>query len=1303
MLRQLMNTLKNLTQPGRWLLRTGFQALVWCVLWSVVSACNPPRLESRLDSVEPTTLYTRPQQPMTFRGTFYTQLRISAVDDTYEVYDQFTALLYRQTTSSLTTAEDIGEPIEIKDIQYDSLSQLSAVSPAEIPSGYYRLELRDPANAIVPISSDFLIQVPAMLADHISLTAPSLYLPLDKELALNAQVVNVDGTAAASSTYMDFSIFSLTAQVTVASGSGLTIEDMLDQDKKRIGTKVYGMTDAAGKASIKLSNTQVENFTVRSYSRDLPHFQPDEWFTVYGLSSVFSQMAVTVTRPTASSEGAEKGGGLKASLQAQPSDEVLEVIAGEKLEVTVQALSDQGALVPEVEGPFELLDAETGLAPELVSPSGTDLELVGGAWKGQVTFTQSTLTRLLAIGPEGKYGFSSDIEVHPANPTEVSVRGPGDIQAGDTFEVVVQWFDRYDNEVPFDASTQIVVWDISNTLSCSEPEVLETVVTYRNCSTTKARSGNRIRVRINGTLSAESAPFDVYPGPAAGIQIGAPETPAQAGIPFTIPVSLVDSWNNVVPSLTGDTFIVMGTLWVDGAPVGFSEILIRADGEGDFLAQYNGVTTAAQLQVTDSLRGFESEGEFFAITPGPVADFEVDVCLEADQSCAWTAGEGSEVSITAFDAHQNRVYDFAGTVTLSANLETLDPEKASTSDFVDGQASLEVTLYKATQSAVLTALSESASGESQTFQVQAGAFDKLGFLEIQPLYWRDEAFLLTVQALDAFNNPTSDFAGGAVRVQDEQSSIMMEGDAGPRQAGIATPLQAGSWSGQVVLTRGVSRNVLTIVSGSTSYDSAPFSVFLRNCTPEVLATLKANGKTGGAVACLVTRPGGVTSARVDFQAVVTGQPQDYLWMFGDGTSMYGKLLSEQTHDYIDIARYDATVYVTDSKLCAAAANARVYVNADDNSPAGPLLLTPSNTVLLASSGTDTAQADVAIQAFDCQGDVASLPSFLTVQANLGRTVQGDASSETPGIQVQLERFGGTGQLKYSVSETAYGGNSRVIVDYLGGVAEGMVEFEVLNDLVPPIVLEHTPQGFTTTPVSEITVTFSEPLRGGSAVQAVDIQVDSELHGLQTIANRTLEANDTRLRLTLATPLALNGPADRITVTLPSSRSSASLTDVDGNRLDGNWSGVSEDASDPFVFTFGNVAVTSSPVTLDACELSTDTFSPDGQDGPGAEADVAIISGVLNSGLPLKGIATLIIDEATDEVVDWQFQRQTSTNVLIPFEMQWDGTDLNGVILQNGVYSVQILTVDMVDNRSQFSCQSAADLLLLNPLDLGDYP
>ncbi|HNH47848.1 MAG TPA: Ig-like domain-containing protein, partial [Myxococcota bacterium] len=227
-------------------------------------------------------------------------------------------------------------------------------------------------------------------------------------------------------------------------------------------------------------------------------------------------------------------------------------------------------------------------------------------------------------------------------------------------------------------------------------------------------------------------------------------------------------------------------------------------------------------------------------------------------------------------------------------------------------------------------------------------------------------------------------------------------------------------------------------------------------------------------------------------------------------------------------------------------------------------------------------------------------------------------------------------------------------------AYGEVSLTVTGDAVRPQVVEVSPSG-AAADLSLITVTFSEPMRAATMTSA-----EVQLNGPNGLVSLGLSLSTDGETLSI-TPAA----------TLPPAAYSLSLglglrDDAQGNRLDGDWSGVASS----FTVDVGDL-LDASPAIL-ACSLSSQTFTPDGDPGAGVEADEVDMS-LVGAAIPSWWWLT-VTDESENLVWSW---RSDGVNP----GLSWDGRNLDGRIVPAGSYRMEGRAIDSYGNIGDPCTQS----------------
>lgn len=1273
-----------------------------CLLCVVLggTACRQGELISSVSSVTPQEVLGFDDELLTLSGHFYAQLTLDPSQAEGELNATF--------TGSMQWTEVPGQPLSPPSnpvvplvVQYIDATTLQARTSGLLEPGFYALELSDPRGNPVEVPTDLLVKVSQVRPDHAVLSIPSRYVSVGEVVQVRAGVVKTDGSASYANHPLTVIIKGPSLKLDGVSMSAPNVTQSSDSEGITTITVAGTVTEAVPEAFISFIPGRESTLSIATKTEGLLHTYPDEETSLVVFPEPLTRLGVYFPELEEAVPGCEAG-----APSSSEAEEPLQLSAGVPVQVKVLAL-DNSCNVLDVTDNLELLDAASGEEAPIYLGAIFPPYLSEGVWTGYVQYEDLVSSRLLAVGPQGTYGTSTSFDVQPGPPRRLVVEleeagNDAVVTAGELFSVTVWQNDGLEHDVAITEPSLLELTNKTGTLACEPPEIRGAYAYFPTCRITGSNPRDAITatMQYESPLSGSSSNFEVMAGPPIRVSVEPPAPSPVAGTGFSVLIQLLDEFGNLCTEGT-DGVAVNAQLTLGGDPVGVESALTLLEGSAQLDTFAEQAASGYVVMAYVPALGIEGQSAPFEILPSSTAALLIQPC-PTPAACPWQAGVSGLVSVRAVDRYGNLTPSFAQPLSLSSNLESTTFSAAS-SQWSEGSLSLTVTLTRAGTGAVLTAVAGEQEGSSLPFEITPGPVQFVRWVNQPYVAWLGEPNVVEVQAQDAFGN-LAVTEGGELRVS-SSIAISTEASSEAPAKSITVAFTAGRWQAALYFATLGESNTLVARYLSMSASTASFPVYTRDCESASTLSVTANNQPEVAVACLVSRPSSSPSARIEFVATTTGTVADVVWDFGDGTGQAGKTLQRVTHDYWTAGRFHMRAYVVDPALCATATSLRVYTNEDNDMPVGPLTVAPTASTLLASGDSTSAETTVTVTAYDCQGDPASGTSFLTIQPELGAVSTPDADERSPGVQVKLDSRAGTTSFSYSVEEERFGGVARLVVAAVSGLADGEGQVTVLNDVVSPVVLETWPQGFLAEDVQELLVRFSEPLRGGAALQSPVIQVYSQRLGSQTVLARELEQDGTLLRLKLSEPLVLSDAEEElITVTLPSSRAGASITDLDGNRLDGNYSGVAEDEGDPFVFQFGNRLRNAAVLKVAHCEPSTYQFSPDGQDGLGNEADLLAFDAAVEASVTFQTLGIRLIDSATGEAVAWIFWPMNLPELVFTHRVVWDGTDLTGRVLPNGHYEPELLGLLPDQPPVTLSCLDEGEtVLLLNPLDAGGLP
>jgi len=226
----------------------------------------------------------------------------------------------------------------------------------------------------------------------------------------------------------------------------------------------------------------------------------------------------------------------------------------------------------------------------------------------------------------------------------------------------------------------------------------------------RAQSDVTISTWIEGSLFlpyyGSSDPFDVVPGPLEFIHIEpTPILTQTAGQPFTITLTVVDAYDNVVTDFNGTVVLSDTTGAITPTEVTCSSGVW--EGPVTISRAHDEVTIAALESGVERGRS-----NAFDVVAGPLARFTFGTVLTQ------TVGIFFTVDITAVDAFDNPVVTYTGANVLTDTTGTITP--TVTPAFVDGAVQFAVTINQVQSGVVITTTGAGRTGSSNAFDVVSG-------------------------------------------------------------------------------------------------------------------------------------------------------------------------------------------------------------------------------------------------------------------------------------------------------------------------------------------------------------------------------------------------------------------------------------------------------------------------------------------------------------------------------------------------------------------------------------------------------
>lgn len=822
---------------------------------------------------------------------------------------------------------------------------------------------------------------------------------------------------------------------------------------------------------------------------------------------------------------------------------------------------------------------------------------------------------------QGPQGVSEPFVVRSGPPQTFSVQQVFDpVRAGEDVVGLISARDANDNRTVFPLQ-----FELRDSVGGLGPVVCgaSSNGVDRNCRAPSFVAGPAVTLTAStSTISGTSLPYQVLPDLTVQRILVTASGPATAGEELEVLLGFFDPYDNAIPAGEVD----LSALELDngaGVRVACEPGGITAGGEAQFTCIFEQARIDARIGAhLGSIDGLSGP---FVIQNAPLANVEIDGPHDV------VAGEAFELSVVATDAFGNPYLNQLPDV-LNLDHPTLGSVPVPLQP--DGTATVGLTLTQAGASAVLpTDAASDPLGLPHSLTVAAAAPASLDVQLPHPWVFVGEVNTFEVRAFDAFGN-----------LAVETTPVVLASQLGGAPSQIATWDQGVASTNLVWNTAGLDDRVLA-TAGALQGSSERLDV-AQDCGvmgPSVVADF------GGAPvgrACVV--PGQRSAVAMSLTGSTPGtSPLAYYVARIPGQDPVRSTSPAFNVQVEDVGRNDVEVVVLDAAACGTEAEVRIWAGPDDGQPVGMLVTQLS----AASAPLEDAIGIQVLGAVDCTGD----PSTGTLQV---RTDRGSLSGVFPtgaGLRTQLDA---SGTATFSVSTTGVptGGPTRVEIRSPSGGAADTIDVEFLGDNGLPTVWSQSPNGATSGLISTIVLEFDEPLLPVTVTPA-----NFAVTGLAAVPIDTVtQTLPGRVEIELGIP----ADADNEVFTVLASRE---LRDEAGNRLDGDVSGGPAD----WIGVFGQVVDALDPVS---CELDTNRFRPDGDDGSGPEADQVQVE--IHSSTTPAWWRLRVDDDEGARIFQERFVPAGSSDILV-----WDGRDSRSRIVEDGSYTLRAAAEDAFGNRT----------------------
>ena len=1013
--------------------------------------------------VSPNRIYVADTTPIRLKGErFFPAVQVdlsrdgNAVDEGFEL-----SFVHR----------DSGHRVDLDAVAWDSFEQLSAVWPANEPTGNYDLELTAPDGQESLL--EFALSVSDSRASSIVVSSDGNSFVVGDEVRFDLSLVDAQGDAV-----IEAGRVPITLHVEGNEVADLLVSDIQGLDELlRIGDRDWVTS---------LSPTG------------------DNWFRVGSLAPGLLTLVVSDD-----GEGLEDGErsvvfeeGTLDILDIELPGEGFQSIAGEAFPVILTPRDAEGNIVTNKEYTLALSDRCDGrVSPDYVTLSGEQTVMVS-LFRATQAAGDCSQTRLL-VGGTGSNA-SELFVVRPADASQLVLTLDETVQAvgttaGQSVGLQIEARDAYSNRVrDFDLDLSFTSRTTGGDLEGASVEPrLEEIwaggISYWKW--TPFAAGQAVLEATGGGLSTLSEGLSVSPGPATDLDGNVSSSSVQAGTPFTVSVGLSDAYGNEVAfEPTSDSLAAEDDT---GAPVSCAYAggdAVRSDF--DCVATLASVGTSLSLQVDPV--GLSTLTDSVVIENGPAA------------LATWVlptsvvAGEAFDAEVEVFDAYGNPFTVGGRSLSVSDDSGTLSPASLTLSSAGVGAGSFVLT---ASGSRTLSAESGSVSIGTGVLQVEA---DEAVALELdweESWVWVGESQSAVVRGIDQYGNQVASFSE-SVDLSSEQGLFGAQSVSG--FSGGAADLSL-SWDSVGLQDRVLLSSSSGLLGASVALDA------VESCSDGPTAVLTLGGVSQDAVSCLSS---GVASATADLSGSSAGSASiaalhlsDGLGQSSRGPSTSRVLSSSSSGNSL------VELMVVDASGCAQTSQVLWYTAAT-GLPAGPVTVSAADVSRTAGGSSADADTALSVSATDCGGTALSAGTVL-IRSDMGAL--SGATAGTEGLEVDLA----VGGVSWSASSLEQNGEATLHVGLSDGSAYGSTTVEVEGESTSPQVAWTDPRGATSETLTEIQVAFNEAILASSVDAAVtltgpsgDVDWTSSVTGsmLTLTLDQSLDASAGTFQLDIASTL-----------------------------------------------------------------------------------------------------------------------------------------------------------------------------------------
>jgi len=960
---------------------------------------------------------------------------------------------------------------------------------------------------------------------------------------------------------------------------------------------------------------------------------------VVGFTSTVPQTVTVSVRPlsTRSPDSAVLGDEMRVDF-AHGSDLFTEfdlpsspmrVVAGEPFTVGLRLVDQHGNAVTDASQTL-LLRNECG------PPLWTASVPLSGSSSVAVTLARATGTDacaedhlVVAAGPSGRSA-AIGVDAGPLDHFAV-VAGPTSVRAGDPLglKALVTPVDSFGNTADW-APVALTLQDSLDGLA--EARCTLGLPTFCEATAQRAGEGLALIVQDGNGVFGESNRYDVVAGAPVALALDVPAQ-AVAGEPAAVALSAVDTFGNVVltDALDLNLLALASDAELPQCVVAATQPDPRTWLDCTFTHAINSTTLTADYN------GLQASSAPLDVVNGALALVEVVAPAQV------TAGSWSALDLAGFDAWGN-----AYTVGSTASVALLWSGNFLGDAVWDGtgHAVADVQLTQAGTAPVQVLAVNQELGRSAPVTVLAGALEGLEVVA-PPWAWLGVSTPVDVRAVDGWANTVA-VDGPLIVGTTSGVATVSPTDANLVDGAARVAL---TWSA-LALDDQVQAAAVGLVGAS-----APMSAVQSCGVGGPTAALTFDGDAVGRACAQAPNHQAVILSSLSPSVAATGRTFALgIVQVGSASARRGLVGDVGSTTVSALGAYTVQGLVVQDDGCASLTQSTAWVGLDDGSAVGPVRVSPSQASIPANTG----HTAVAISgAVTCRGTVAAGARVL-VRSDRG-AVHTTPGATGVGLAADLDGAG-LAQAELDLSGVPAGGVATLTLGDALGTSFGEAAVLITGDGVAPRVWSQAPVGAASGTVSAVQLTFSEPL-APSSIAANHFEVRGPTPVTVTQVSLT-GANTVTVQLS---------PPVKADLAVWTVWAGASITDRDGNALDGEGSGLPSD----YLGTFGAVLSTAPAAT--SCGVSASRIVPDGDDGVGEQADTVRLDATASTAPSGWSFAAF---DADGHIVAATRVRGGGAST----SWTWDARDGEGAIVAPGSYRLIAQPVDSNGSRGA-SCEA----------------